>query len=277
MRILLLILILSINCKAQNLPINGLKLSEVVAVTGGTSLSQAFTNSIDGYFDVTYKGSKDRLGNFRNYGAPPTAPTITTRAITLIADTTANSGGINLSANGASITQKGVCWSTSANPTTADSKTLEGSGTADFVSQLTGLTGSTLYHVRAYATNSVGTGYGADSTFTTTAPGCTRPTGLNHYNYANAIMRNGNTESFSGSFSAACQALYDHVTDGNSLVGSIFESADKNVGTAVYKSWTQTDCETLPDGFYLFEHDSLNDYIYQISNGVIIDKQQCPQ
>lgn len=78
----------------------------------------------------------------------------------------ATSGG-TCSDGGALIISKGVCWSLSPNPTTSDSKTNEGPGEGTFTSSLTGLTFSTTYHVRAYATNSVGTSYGSDITFTT--------------------------------------------------------------------------------------------------------------
>ena len=55
---------------------------------------------------------------------------------------------------------RGVCWSTSQNPTINDNKTTDGSGTGSFTSQLTGLSRNTIYYVRAYATNSAGTSYG---------------------------------------------------------------------------------------------------------------------
>ncbi|MGB8657546.1 MAG: T9SS type A sorting domain-containing protein [Candidatus Zixiibacteriota bacterium] len=96
-----------------------------------------------------------------------TTPTVTTATITSITSTTASSGGDVTSDGGASVTARGVCWSTSANPTTSDSKTTNGTGTGAFTSSLTSLTPGTLYHVRAYATNSVSTSYGGDSTFTT--------------------------------------------------------------------------------------------------------------
>lgn len=51
-------------------------LTDVTAIVGGTSLSAAFTNSVDSYFDVTYKGSKDRLSNFRNYTVNLGCPSI---------------------------------------------------------------------------------------------------------------------------------------------------------------------------------------------------------
>lgn len=96
-----------------------------------------------------------------------TTPTVTTATITSITATTASGGGNVTSGGGATVTARGVCWSTSANPTTSDSKTTNGTGTGTFTSSLTSLTPTTLYHVRAYATNSVGTSYGGDSTFTT--------------------------------------------------------------------------------------------------------------
>ena len=101
--------------------------------------------------------------------AVPVVPTVTTTAVTAITQTTATSGGAISADGGAAVTAKGVCWSTSATPTIAGSKTTDGSGTATFLSAITGLTASTTYYVRAYATNSVGTGYGTAVSFTTSA------------------------------------------------------------------------------------------------------------
>lgn len=92
---------------------------------------------------------------------------ITTKNISDITMTSAKSGGDIISDGGASVTSKGVCWNTTGNPTISDSKTNEGSGVGTFTSSITGLTTGTLYHVRAYATNSVGTSYGSTTTFTT--------------------------------------------------------------------------------------------------------------
>ncbi len=93
--------------------------------------------------------------------------TLTTKAITSISYTSAASGGEITDAGGGTITAKGVCWSTTANPTITNSHTTNGTGTADFASNLTSLVQGTTYHVRAYATNSAGTAYGNDITFTT--------------------------------------------------------------------------------------------------------------
>jgi hypothetical protein len=99
-----------------------------------------------------------------------TIPTITTTAVTAITNTTAGSGGTINTDGGAAVTARGVCWSTTINPTIAlSTKTTDGSGIGTFTSAMTGLTASTTYHVRAYATNSVGTAYGSDFSFITTS------------------------------------------------------------------------------------------------------------
>lgn len=93
---------------------------------------------------------------------------ITTSAVTAIAATTALCGGTVVSNGGAQITARGVCWSLFANPVITDSKTIDGSGIGSFTANLTGLTSNTTYFVRAYATNSFGTAYGNEISFTTT-------------------------------------------------------------------------------------------------------------
>jgi len=106
-------------------------------------------------------------------GASP--PTVATLAVSNETPTGAMSGGNVTDDGGASVTQRGVCWSTSSSPTTNDSKTSNGSGTGSFSSSLTGLTPGQAYYVRAYAVNSNGVGYGSDVGFSadcfTNAPG----------------------------------------------------------------------------------------------------------
>jgi len=99
----------------------------------------------------------------------PALPAITTTAASSIAAYSATSGGNVTSDGGGAVTARGVCWSTSANPTTTDSKTTDGSGTGIFVSSVSGLNPLTTYYLRAYATNSTGTAYGNQESFTTIA------------------------------------------------------------------------------------------------------------
>ena len=92
---------------------------------------------------------------------------VSTFAVNSITSTTASTGG-NVSADGGStVTARGVCWSRSENPTISDQKSSDGSGTGNFTSNITGLISGTTYHMRAYATNAVGTSYGADIIFVT--------------------------------------------------------------------------------------------------------------
>jgi len=97
------------------------------------------------------------------------APTVTTSAVTGVGQTTASSGGTVTSDGNATVTARGVCWNTTGSPTTADSKTTDGTGTGAFTSAISGLTASTAYYARAYATNSQGTSYGAAESFTTSS------------------------------------------------------------------------------------------------------------
>ena len=98
---------------------------------------------------------------------PATKPSLSTTPTSNITTTSAISGGVIADDGGASITANGVCWGKTENPTIEGSKTNESVGTGQFVSNLTGLDAGTTYHVRAYATNPVGTSYGADMTFLT--------------------------------------------------------------------------------------------------------------
>ena len=94
-------------------------------------------------------------------------PVVTTNATSNITVTTATSGGNVTSDGGAPVTARGVCWSTSQTSVITNNKTTDGSGTGNFSSNLTNLYQGTTYYVRAYATNSAGTAYGALQTFTT--------------------------------------------------------------------------------------------------------------
>lgn len=98
-------------------------------------------------------------------------PTVSTTTVSGITDTSSVCGG-NVTNDGSyqfdvTITARGVCWSTSPNPTISDNHTSDGTGTGSFTSNLMGLTPNTQYFVRAYATNSMGTAYGNEVSFTT--------------------------------------------------------------------------------------------------------------
>ena len=97
----------------------------------------------------------------------PVVPTLTTAAITAVTGNSAAGGGEVTVSGGADVTARGICWDIAANPTVAKSKTTNGEGMGAFTSAMTGLLGNKTYYVRAYATNSAGTGYGPEVTFKT--------------------------------------------------------------------------------------------------------------
>jgi len=97
----------------------------------------------------------------------PVIPSVTTGDVTYITTTTAICGGNVTADGGAAVTARGVCWSTTQNPTTANSKTTNGTGLGTYTSVITGLSPNTTYYVRAYATNANGIAYGEQKSFKT--------------------------------------------------------------------------------------------------------------
>lgn len=140
--------------------------------TGTANFSSIMTGLVSGntYYVRAYAQNEagvayGQVESFQSSGAP----TLSTVAISAISWDSATSGGENISDNGSSIVSKGIQWSTSSSFATIEGSTNDGSGTGNFVSNLTGLTETTTYYVRAYATNGVATGYGQTETFQTIA------------------------------------------------------------------------------------------------------------
>lgn len=108
---------------------------------------------------------------------------LSTTAISSVTWTSASSGGDITSDGGSPITARGICWSTSPNPTIANESQVDGgAGTGSFTCTLSGLLPGTYYYVRAWATNAIGTGYAHSVGFTTTAataPTTTAPSAIN--------------------------------------------------------------------------------------------------
>jgi uncharacterized protein (TIGR02145 family) len=94
-------------------------------------------------------------------------PLVATTNVSDITQTTALIGGKVTDDGGSEIMDLGVCWGTSPYPTISSDKTNNVTGSSSFTTIISGLTASTIYHVRAYATNSAGTSYGNGFTFST--------------------------------------------------------------------------------------------------------------
>lgn len=106
-------------------------------------------------------------GNEISFTTEDGLPTLTTTEISNITTTTATSGGNIINDGGFAVTERGVCWSTTSNPTISDNHTTDDTGTGNFTSSLTELVENTTYYICAYATNTNGTTYGNELNFTT--------------------------------------------------------------------------------------------------------------
>ena len=101
--------------------------------------------------------------------SPATAPTVSTSAATSITESGATLGGNVTSDGGTTVTERGIVYNTTGTPNVNDDTKVQiGSGDGSFSDEITGLSAGTTYYVRAYASNSEGTSYGNDISFTTT-------------------------------------------------------------------------------------------------------------
>jgi len=143
--------------------------------SGSTGISGATLNTYTPTAAGTYSVAETNLlgclstSNSVVVTSSGTLPTVTTTAITNITSGGATGGGDVTAKGSTAVKARGICWATTANPTTANSITSNGTGTGTFTSTLSGLTASTTYYVRAYATNTIGTAYGSQVSFTTSS------------------------------------------------------------------------------------------------------------
>lgn len=142
---------------------------EAESGVGSFSLSMTGLNISTTYYVRAYAvtGNGTVYGDQKTFTTRDGIPTVTTVEVTNITGATATCGGNITDNGGLNVTARGVCWSTSPNPTIADSHTTNGSDSGSFSSSITDLNVSTTYYVRAYATTNVGTAYGDDQSFTT--------------------------------------------------------------------------------------------------------------
>ena len=110
------------------------------------------------------------ITNFSIEEAVVYPPAVTTGDISDVTANTATCGGNVTDNGGLTVTERGVCWSTSPNPTLEDAHTVNGNGLGEFVSNLTNLSLGVTYYIRAYATNGAGTGYGEEVSFSACDP-----------------------------------------------------------------------------------------------------------
>lgn len=135
--------------------------------------SPAIDAGVDVGVTLDYAGNErdasPDIGAYEAEAVPPDSELAIVQTSTPITITINSATGIGnvVSEGEAAVTERGLCWSTSANPTTADSKVTSGTGLGYFTGSITGLSTNTTYHIRAYAITTAGTAYGEDITFTT--------------------------------------------------------------------------------------------------------------
>jgi hypothetical protein len=196
----------------------------------------------------------DKFSNARFQAAAPDAgvyeapgnvnvPTVTTSPVTAITQTTATSGGNVTSNGGANVTARGVCWSTAPSPTITGNHTSDGTGNGSFASSITGLTGGTLYYVRAYATNTAGTAYGNELSFTTLSPPVVTTAPVTNITQTTSTS-GGNVTSNGGADVTARGVCWstapfptitsNHTTDGTGTGSFVSNITGLTAGTAYY-------------------------------------------
>ncbi|MFO7670823.1 MAG: FISUMP domain-containing protein [Bacteroidales bacterium] len=139
-----------------------------------TGTFQSTFNDLSGntsYYVRAYASDKDEIayGKVVSFKTMIRLPVIQTSAISSITEISASSGGTIIEDGGDDIIAKGVCWSTSKEPVVSGDHTSNGTGSSNFDSFMEGLNCNTKYYVRAYASNSLGTGYGDTISFLTLA------------------------------------------------------------------------------------------------------------
>ena len=196
-----------------------------------------------------------------------TLPTVTTASISAILATSATGGGNVTATGGCAVTARGVCWSTSTNPTISNSHTTDGSGTGSFVSNMTGLTCGTTYYARSYATNSAGTSYGSQVSFTTTSvnlPSFNVIIAVNTSNCGNVTITSESTAS------TACYNLHNCTITG--IPGQSYRASSVEIGQQV---WGFSNCVKAASAWHIYAAAGVSYILHLDSNGVIDIKYQC--
>lgn len=201
-------------------------------------------------------------------------PEIITFEVNDITQISATSGGQISYNGGAEVTARGLCWSKVENPSISDTRTEEGIGSGSFTSIMSELERNTTYYVRAYATNSAGTGYGNELSFTTgivDADGNVYPTVIignqewfaenlrsTRYNDGTPIAT-GHTDQEWENLTTGALTIYPHYEiEGLNSDAEVLETYG-----ALYNWYAVETGNLCPDGWHVPTHDewiTLGDY-----------------
>ena len=153
---------------SANPTISNSKTSDGTGNTSYTSILSSLSSNTNYYIRAyATNGVGTAYGNQVSFTTKANIPTLSSYTVSVKGSNYFYAGGYNIIDGGATITAKGICWSTSSGPTISNSKTIDGTGSNSFTSYATGLSPNTTYYYRAYATSSAGTGYGTEYSVTT--------------------------------------------------------------------------------------------------------------
>lgn len=191
-----------------------------ITTLGGTSTIGNFSSTINGlstntlYYVRAYATNSvgtaySEQVSFTTLGLP-TLPTVLTLSISNVSYNSSHASGNLTNLGDGYVSQRGFCYSESPNPSINDHKvTLGGtSSTGSFSGNLTNLTEITTYYVKAFATNSLGTSYGEEISFTTTEAPPVVTNGLIAYYTFDDQTANDWTGNWNG-INQGCEASID--------------------------------------------------------------------
>jgi uncharacterized protein (TIGR02145 family) len=218
-------------------------------------LKPGFTYYIKAY---ATNGAGTSYGNQVAVVILATIPVVSTMAVFATSGTDISSGGTVSSDGGSTVYARGVCWSTTKNPTIGDSFTSNGSGEGSFSSVVSNLTQDAVYYLRAYASNMVGTAYGAESTFST-GKLLVKDREGNFYHFAtigSQVWMTENLRSTRFSDSTAIALVDNSTTWGNQVNPGYCwynddEMANKNRFGALYNWYAVSSGRLCPTGWHV--------------------------
>ena len=193
---------------------------------------------------------------------------LTTTVASGITCTAAISGGNITNDGGSAITARGICYSTTADPTIANTVVNSGSGIGSFSANITGLAAGITYHVRAFATNTAGTAYGNDISFTTTT-GC--QVGIFVTGWDDVFNISGNIRTpkvwanTSGSYAGTALPFTANIpAEANSVFVSgndVYVAGKENGRATVWKNGIATGLSDVPSSPFFYEGDAYSVYV----------------
>ena len=203
-------------------------------------------------YEVDYGSANPFFMQAKTFTTPAALPTVTTATPTNVTANSATCGGNVTASGGATVVERGVCWSTSSNPTTSGSHLAASSGgTGAFTVNVMDLTPETTYYIRAYAVNSAGTTYGSEERFTTavsTGPNGTLPGSFSVSATRQVQFSQGNLQyKASTNTWRFAENQWDYIGSDNSNISSTYSgyidlfgwgTSGYNHGAVCYQPWS---------------------------------------